>query len=316
MARVGRLGMAALAGLVVVDVVLVGLAVVHVRGTQEEAQRDVAQSGPETPGPTNQPDPDDPKKPKPDEPSQPEGSRTLVDIGDGEAVARASSGVCGEGGAKVELSLDGGATFEESSVPAAEVVLRLASSDADETWLVATDKNCEQTSVYTTSNGGGTWSVEEGSGEAWHTEAEPAAGVNAPGGAVEVPCSDGEHVSSLSTLDTTSAFSLCGDGAVLATSDGGNEWIEAGSLPGGLDLDFIDTSIGLAVASGDDSCAGVATMRSEDGGASWDSSGCIETENANDADISANSSGAYVSVGTGIWYSSDGGATWEQRTSS
>lgn len=315
MARVGRLGMAALAGLVFVDVVLVALAVVHVQGTEEAAQQDIAQNGgSQTPGPTsNRPGPDDPESPAPD---QPEGSQTLVDIGDGDAVARAVSGVCGQGGAKVELSLDGGTTFQESSVIGAEVILRVASTDAEETWLVGTDRNCEQTSIYTTTNGGGSWSVDEGSGEAWHTMPEPAAAVNAPGGEVEVPCAEGQNVTSLSTLDTTVAFAMCDDGAVLGTSDGGNEWTEAGTVPGGLDVDFVDTSVGLAVATGDESCAGVAVMLSEDGGVSWDQAGCIETEATDNADISTNGDGAYVSVGSSIWYSSDGGSTWEQRTSS
>ena len=62
------------------------------------------------------------KKPQPAV-VDPAASRMLVDIGEGDAVGRAISGTCGEGGAKVQLSLDGGKSFNVSSVPSAEVVV-------------------------------------------------------------------------------------------------------------------------------------------------------------------------------------------------
>lgn len=241
------------------------------------------------------------------------GDRTLVDIGDGAAVVRARTGTCGAGGATVELSLDGGETFVPSDVPSAAVILRAASVDADNAWLIAMDVNCTTLTTYTTSNGGGSWSEVGGSPGNWHRLPQAGSRLHAPSGATTVPCAQGEVVVGISTLDADRAYVSCSDGDVFATDDGGASWARRGTLPGVLDLDFVDDSRALAVLTNADTCDGVAVLATSDGGASWTSRACLETDEDTLPAVSADGDRAYVGVGEALWFSADAGASWERR---
>ncbi|WP_157181441.1 WD40/YVTN/BNR-like repeat-containing protein [Actinopolymorpha alba] len=320
MAKVRRAGVAALAAFVVVDVVLVGLALRHVRGDSaalREAGSTPFPSATAQPSgtPTAEPKPtassgNRPPVPAPDAAA----SRTMVDIGRGRAVARAVSGICGKGGGNVELSLDGGQTFVKSDVPSAAVIIRVASVDADTASIVATGTDCRSVTTFTTTNGGGTWEQADGSDGSWHRLPRAAARLHAPTGNADVPCADGQVVTAFSTLSGDQAYALCGDGAVQRTLDGGQSWKERGEVPGAADLDFVDRSTGLAVVTGDPSCAGIAVMKTSDGGTSWKSQTCVETDASELPDVSADSERAYIGAGEALWYTEDGGASWEPRS--
>jgi len=323
--HLAKLGVVALAALVVGDVVLVGLALRHVRGDPAPMTDVVAAPGP-TSEPSTTPTDDPSETPTPTPESTPESTpeptrnpaadapRMLIDIGTGQAVARAATGACGKGGAKVELSLDGGRTFRPSSVPAAAVVLRVASVDADNAWLVATGADCRAVTTFRTTNGGGTWERTEGSDGSWHRLAEAGTRIHAPAGPADIPCADGQDVTGFSTLSADEAYTLCGDGAVQRTVDGGQEWTAQGRLAGADDLDFVDATTGLAVVTGARSCAGVAVMATGDGAETWESRACVETEVDGLPDVSADGERAYLGVGDAVFYSDDSGATWEPRT--
>jgi hypothetical protein len=314
-AQVGRLGVAALAGLVVADIILVTLAVGHVRNDKanltevNDEPRSTQTAGSQNPTPKS-------TKPTKSPPPQtaaldPAASRIMVDIGQGDAVGRAVSGKCGSGGGEIELSTDGGETFTKSDLPSAEVVLRLAVTNTDESRVVVADADCEEVTTFSSENGGSTWFEEEST--TWHKSAKPGASLHAPDGEVDVPCGSGASVLSLSTLGNEQAYALCSDGTVARTEDGGGEWEEQGTAKGAADLDFIDAESGLAVVTGADSCAGIAVMKTTDSGAEWSENGCVETDVKDLADISADGENAYIAAGDAIWFSDDGGETWKQR---
>lgn len=315
-AQVGRLGVAALAGLVVADVILVTLAVGHVRSDNanltkvNDEPRSTQTAGSQNPTPKTTTKPS--KTPVTQTPTlDPAASRMLVDIGQGDAVGRAVSGSCGSGGGKIELSRDGGETFTKSDLPSAEVVLRLAVTNIDEARVVVADAKCEDIKTFASENGGSTWFIDESA--TWHKAAKPGASVHAPDGDVDVPCGSGASVLGLSTLGEEQAYALCSDGTVARTDDGGGEWEEQGTAKGAADLDFIDAESGLAVVTGAKSCAGIAVLKTTDAGAEWSENGCIETDVKEMADISADGENAYVAAGDAIWFSDDGGESWEQR---
>ncbi|HEY6737517.1 MAG TPA: hypothetical protein VI076_01595, partial [Actinopolymorphaceae bacterium] len=309
MAQVGRAGIAALAGLLVVDVALVALAFRHVQGGDFRTSGSSALPtvGATTPAAK---DPDgEPTEPpeKSEDPEEPAGDYYLIDIGADQAVARAAVGVCGKGGGKVELSLDGGETWKAADLPDAQVILRVASTNADVAQVVAADQNCGQVTTYETANGGGSWESTEGSDGRWHKQSGDTANVHAPSGKSLVPCANGENVVALSTLSGERAYAMCSDGAILGTSDAGLEWEPQGEVSGATDFDYIDPDIALAVAPEYEKCAGVAVLKTQDSGESWEQVGCIETESPGAADISADGDRAYVSIGTQVWFSDDGG---------
>ena len=307
MARTGKVAIAGLAAMVVVDAVLVAMAVRHVRGGSPDLTDVVATPLPTSTsqeGPAGRPT----TRPTPTQYA----ARVLVDIGSGDAVARARTGTCGKGGGTVELSRDGGETFARTSVPGARVILRVAASNVDRTTVIATDAKCGTLSTYQTTNGGGTWSQEEDAGS-WHRVAKAAASLHAPEGDVEVPCAGGGVVTGFSTLTNSQVFALCAKGTVLATSDAGDSWEQRGTAAGADDLDFVDSQTGLAAAVGDRSCAGVAILRTVDGGVTWTRHACVKSEQPGLPDISADGARAYLAQGAAVWFSADGGASWEMR---
>ena len=269
----------------------------------------MAHAGEEAPPPS--PDPEPTAKPRR---TATVAERVLVDIGAGRAVARATVGTCGEGGGVVELSPDGGKTFRRAELPGADVILRVASTDADDAYVVATDAECADVTTYTTTNGGAGWESADGSDGSWHRLARAGDRIHAPTGTANVPCGGSATVRGFSTLSTYQAYALCTDGTVLATDDGGESWTGRGEVDGAADMDFVTEQDGLAVRTGSRSCAGVAVLATTDGGQTWKSRSCIETPESGLPDITADRERAYVGLGAALWYTADGGATWAQRS--
>lgn len=320
MAQVGRIGVIALASLVVVDVVLVSFAIQHVRSGNADPRTAPTPlpsiSAPSAePSRTASPKPTGSASPSPTAPASPAATGpVLIDIGAGNAVARATVGKCGDGGGSVGLSTDGGKTFTDAGLPDdAAVILRIASSDTDNAWVVAAGSDCSEATTYRTSNGGESWDDSQGSAGSWHKVGEPAAEVHAPEGTVDVPCADNATVTGLSTLSQELAYALCSDGQVLRSRDAGGTWRERGKAVGALDLDFVDETSGLAAATGDSACAGVAIMSTSDGGETWEPGACVETTSTSPPDVSAAGERAYLAVGDAVWYSTDTGETWKKR---
>jgi photosystem II stability/assembly factor-like uncharacterized protein len=319
-AQVGRIGVIALASLVVVDVVLVSFAIEHVRSGNAEPAADRSPL-PSISNPVAQPTRTSSASPKPTTTASPSSSASpsasgpvLIDIGSGDAVARATMGSCGSGGGSVGLSTDGGTTFAPAELPDdAAVILRIASTDSDNAWVVAATADCAEVTTYRTSNGGESWDDSQGSAGSWHKAAEDAPEVHAPEGTVDVPCAEGETVTALSTLSQELAYVLCSDGEIVRSRDAGESWRSRGKADGALDLDFVDETTGLAVAKGDTSCAGVAVLRSADAGESWEQASCVETSSTSSPDVSAAGERAYLAVGDTVWYSEDSGDSWQRR---
>ncbi|MEQ7124596.1 hypothetical protein ABN034_08730 [Actinopolymorpha sp. B11F2] len=324
MSRLRMLGAVGLAAMVALDVVLVVLAVRHTHAGSPAMTGIVATPAPTashsaTPGtdpagsPTATGDPGATVRPALD----PGAPRVLVDIGAAGAVARAVTGACGTGGATIALSRDGGESFQRASVPAAAVVLRVASVDAEQAWVVAAGADCATLTTFTTTDGGGTWTPSNGSDGSWHRLPVAGARIHAPTGDVDVPCPRRLKVLGYSTLSRDQAYVLCGrEGAaavLLRTVDGGASWSDRGEMRGAVDLDFVSATTGLAAVVGDRSCAGISVHASTDAGASWKPRACVETTAGGFPDITADGDRAYLGVGEALWFSGDGGRTWASR---
>jgi hypothetical protein len=311
--RLRKLGIVVVALMVAADLTLVGLAIRHVSGDSTPLADVVSTPSPKSTRPTPPPSRGSRPTAKPSA-TAPSAEPVLVDIGAGQAMARATVGTCGDGGGAIELSPDGGRTFRRAALPGADVILRVASTDADDTYVVATGADCAEVTTYVTTNGGADWEPAEGSEGSWHRLAEPGDQIHAPSGNVSVPCEGKATVRGFSTLSTYQAYALCTDGAVLATDDGGESWTGRGELDGAGDLDFVTEQTGLAAVTGEGDCAGIAVRATADGGRTWEARACVETPVQGVPDISADGDRAYLGVGTAVWFSEDRGATWETRS--
>ena len=317
MAQIGRAAIVALAALLVVDIGLVALALRHVQASDfgETVAAPSANGGKQEGGKQNGGKQNGGKQDGEGNgggnggQQQTQAPETLINIGDG-AIGRAVTGSCNDGGAKVELSTDGGASWTEVT-PELDVVVRVSVVSADEATVVGATSDCESVTTYTTSDGGGTWAEGDGA-NTWHAALDGGPEIYSPyGGTSAVPCAEGEGVGAVSMLTNDHVIALCDDGPVQVSTDAGGTWEHVGDLPGATAVDFISDTSGLGAVPNGEGCEnGVAVMRTEDGGVSWESSGCLETSDTGAAHISASGEAAYIALGTSTWASEDSGASW------
>lgn len=228
------------------------------------------------------------------------------------AVLQTWRGTCAAPGTtRLELSTDGGVSFEELSLPlvgsgesqtfALRTILDVAAESADDITVVGNDDQCGQ-QVWTTQDGGVTW-AETDVYEQWFVPASDAEVVTPDG--VSTP---GCAVGGVDAISDVNAKVLCRDGQLLGTNDVGETWILLGALDGASDLAFTTISEGVALAPADDCTA--AVYGSADGGETWELRGCAD-ETAEAGSLLRRGADLLLSLEAGrIVVSDDDGRTW------
>ena len=307
----GVVAVAGLAGLVVADALLVTMAIRHAAGETAlgtaPLDSGVDNSSQRGEGPSATPGPSSTRR------SAPDRSRSLVDIGAGAAVARATAGTCGRGGATLQLSTDRGRTFDVAEVRPAEVIVRVITKDDRNISLIGADADCRKLATYVSTDAGRTWTRLAGTRGNWHLEPRPAPRLHAPTGDVVVPCGKGVNVVGFSTLSSQRAFVLCAGGEVMATGDGGAHWGSRGTVKAAADLDFVDERTGLVARTGVPGCDGIQVARTTDGGWHWKLTACVSGDEARSGtrpDISADGDRAYLARGEAVWVTTNAGRHW------
>ncbi len=311
MGRRGVVAVAGLTGLVVADALLVTMAIRHSAGETAlgTAPQDSVMDNTSSPGdgPAATPETSPARR------SASDGFRSLVDIGAGAAVARATTGTCGRGGATLQLSTDRGRTFDVAEVRPAKVIVRVIATDARNTSLIAADADCRKLATYVTTDAGRVWTRLDGARGNWYLEPRPAPRLHAPTGDVVLPCGRAVDVIGFSTLSARRAFVLCYGGEVRATGDGGAHWSSRGTVKAAADLDFVNARTGLAARTGIRGCDGVTVARTTDGGWNWTRAACVSGPEARSGarpDISADGDRAYLARGEAVWVTTDAGRHW------
>lgn len=293
----------------VVDIVLVYLAFRHTSGTPASASADgvaastqpqsegttsdatSGQTSEQTTGATTQPSAASPEQ----------GAITLVSLASDGTALRATSVRCDEGGnGELEVSTDGGATFQPIEIPQHQILRVIASSNANLQYVGA-GEDCDP-SLYQSVDGGTTWSEGPADG-AWHLAAGAlSATVRSPDGPVDAGC----EAVSISVLSRTTAAVACADGAARMTTDGGANWQSAGHAQGIVSVSLLNATSGYALAVGSQCPAEV--RRTTDAGGSWNPVGCIQ----GGAPMALDAIGQQVVaiVGGAPHLSTDGGSSW------
>ncbi|MEO6472532.1 MAG: hypothetical protein ABIR57_11280 [Aeromicrobium sp.] len=286
-----RLQIAAILALVIVDVVAVAVAVIHVNSTPAGSSLLLPT---ETPSTETTP------------PAAPKAANGIAVSA--ETILLYSSGSCHKPrSAKLEISSDRGATFDELTLPVDTNGDLLATSIADVALtskgisLVGRDADCHLTRFVTTD-----------SGQNW-VAAKSVATWLAYGGKVMTPTGSvvdpGCAAASVWASSRLSVRAVCDDGRIRATENGGQTWSGPGALSGGTAGVFVTVKDGFASGSSAD-CASRA-FHTTDGGAKWAPLGCIDKDKKVSA--MAGDSGLLAALIDGTVYaSSDAGATWTQ----
>jgi len=284
---------------IVVDVVLIALAVRHVDGG----------AAADRPGPAR-PSPDrSVSESPPSEAVEAEvrrGRPLLMAAGAGEVVLRAQPGSCDGEAARLSVSRDGGASFEDREI-AAQVLLRLDVTSLSDMWVAGLNADCEPT-FYRSGDGGRSWEATAGTQGAWHLLPDGSDALHAPDGEVELPCTP----VALSSVSFEFAAAGCDAGDIVTTSDRGESWQPRGTVPGVVDLAFVGPQRGWAVSVATD-CAAVVSGTS-DGGRSWTEQACVSSD-AGRARAMARTDGGdlLVQVADRVYRSDDDGQTWQQE---
>ena len=242
-------------------------------------------------------------------PEGPEGAVSLSFSEDGR-LFRSWLGSCSEPGrARLEISGNGGQTFDEIALPvldektAVRTVLAVDASDDQEVTIIASDDRC-RTGAYRTDDGGQAWDTADVSG--WYVSAD-----GSEVGIGDTSSEPGCVVQTVVPLPTNrqNAKVLCDGGTIIGTNDSGGEWTTLGELPGAVDFTFTSLRDGMAVRETDDCAAEV--MDTADAGGGWESLACVvEKSDFAPSAIASRGDVVYVQVGGDLYRSEDGGHEW------
>lgn len=232
--------------------------------------------------------------------------RFLAVSDDPERLMRAEGLGCGAGNASIEVSSDGGSTWNPADTSALEMsgVRGLQFGESGRAQLAYVDGACAlqqaQSYVY-----GGAWETGSNAGEIWTLGEDPEdSGLAISGAEVEAPCT---VVDVAGTADA--GIVLCDDATVTTSDDGGESWTDPVAVPGAQTVAADgDTFSVVSLMSND--CAGVSA-RTIDGTDVSESGTCSDIE-VSDGQIAASvaSSSLYVWVEDQTLRSDDRGLTW------
>lgn len=293
-----RLGIAALAVLVVVDLILIALALRPAPAPKPVAlpvappvetttESNLTSAAGESPDSASQGE-EGPFKPAPI-------GRLLAVRADGTALA-VVTGTCDQTTSSgAEISAEGAA--EPTSVPGS-VMGRVTTKDDGDIELVAAADNCDGELLFSEGQSAGEWTPEgEPSGVAYMLPG--ADGIVLGSGQVALPC----DVRSFAPGEATSTV-LCLDGSVLTS--GSNGWTKQGSLPSGLALSAVAAGNALVGVATADDCPGLTVHNSSDNGATWNRLSCLASAASDTGPVGIGAQGATVVVvdGNGTAYRS------------
>ncbi|WP_076261510.1 hypothetical protein [Intrasporangium flavum] len=178
---------------------------------------------------------------------------------DASTAYRGSTGTCTAGGAALEVTTDGGATWTTLRSPA-RALARVQPLDASRVFVIGSSASCVP-SQYASRDRGGTWQAPAAVTGSWARRLDDPASIVAPKATDPKPCG-GAAVLDLSRTSATRAQALCAGGEVVGSTDGGRTWRAEGTAAGGVALSNLDDAgIVTYVARVVGACAGVQVVR-------------------------------------------------------
>lgn len=230
----------------------------------------------------------------------------LLDALTASRAVRGAAGACPGGGASIEITDDGGSTWDALETPT-DQLLRLEHPVESDLWFVgAQGPDCDP--AFTISvDVGDTWRPPAAADGAWHLLRDrEAAQIHAPQGNVDSPCAPRRTIA-LEGATFSRATLLCDDGEVFTTVDAGVRWTSDGATAGARALALID-GVPRVAAFPVDGCAGLSILAPGAGEGT-----CVVGAPAVGVGLSFSGPDAgYLQANGRTWVSTDAGRTWAE----
>jgi hypothetical protein len=306
-----RAGIAALAGFLVLDVVLVAAAFRSAGPVAASPGVRVATGPAETvssPAPTPRARPAAPSSttsvPTRQALPKPAPLRVGLVAVDRETAWRFVVGNCAEGGASLAVTQDGGNTWQPRQAPF-DATVRIRVRDNGSAFAIGADQDCAEM-IRQAEGAAARWLGASPVADAWYRDLGDAQSVGTPSGESAQPCQELDVVD-LSVASTGAAV-LCADGQVRTTTTGA-EWETTAKAPGALAVALREEG-GVLVALGLESCAGVAIAEASSPDRPL---GCAASGGpvaAGTVSLSVTPSTAWLAAGSQVFRSSGDLGTW------
>lgn len=234
--------------------------------------------------------------------------QTMLVAVDDQRAWRALAGSCSAGGATLETTKDGGATWVNTNTPV-EMIARVRAADDQSAFVIGAGQSCVA-ELRTTTDAGAAWGSVSSVASAWFRDPQDPTVVGGPGASASQPCA-GLVVLDLAVLSPRSARVLCADGGVRSTTDTGSAWVDSGALAGAVAMAVLPASPAhtyvVRVDAAD--CDGIALWRVDQSVAT----ACIQVTLPDDPgqiSISLVKGGGWLAVGDTTMRSTDNMVTW------
>jgi len=302
-----RAGLIGLAAFVAVDVLLVGIAV---NSTRTPVANGGEQIGSSSIGASSRPSSTTASA----DATQPEVKVVPLTVGivgvDDDTALRFTVGSCPAGGAKLELTSNGGKSWAPRSTKF-DTLVRVRVRDDGSAFSVGAggDNDCRP-SIRQASKYDADWGGAAAVNNAWYRDPRDERSVGLPTGGTGKPCGS-KTVVDLAVVDSGAA-ALCQDGTVQVSKTGAR-WDKSATVPGALALALDDKSRSLAVVPGVDGCRGLAVV---DAAKPTSALGCVETDlttvEAGTVALSVTGSTGWLRVAGAVFRAGADLKTWQQ----
>ena len=227
--------------------------------------------------------------------------RVMIAAVDADHAWRAFAGSCETGGASIERTSDGGATWTPTAAPL-KTITRLAPQDTSSAFVVGAGKACTATERRT-ADGGATWTTGGDVAQDWYIDPKDPVSFHSPVPSGVQPCTQGAP-RDFAVGPAGKAWVLCEGGAVRMTYSSGREWIDAGQVDTALALSVVpNTNRAYAARTGGSDCAGVQVVRVDPNGGSNAVTSCAKVDLGSGtpaASLSMTDKGGWLAVPRGV----------------
>jgi hypothetical protein len=212
--------------------------------------------------------------------------------------------------ARIELSTDGGATWERTvRIGPTPIVLLGALPSGDLFTIGGAGQSCSVRYVSYAKDGTVTTSTSSPI-NVWFPTPKDRDEINGPDRTKATPCSG--HVIGVASLDVSRALIVCDNGAAMSTSNSGKAWRQAARIPNTLTITA--GSGRYWVARVQEACDGVTVQSlTEDGGVTDGRTRCAHGLDVVPGQVAISASGGSIWLWSGnrLATSIDGGETWQ-----